>query len=105
MTTIFTQRGEKLLRTAINEPDSWISIVAPNQTELATLTRDYGIDSEELGDILDLNERSRVEIRENRSLTIVRAPYEDETSEVRFRTAPVGIFVTPQTIITVLSNL
>ena len=101
MTTIFTQRGAKLLRTAINEPDSWISIVAPDETELATLTRDYGIDPEELADILDLNERSRVEIRDEGSLTIVRVPFDDGVSEVRFQTAPVGIFLTPQTIITV----
>jgi len=101
MTTIFAQRGDTLVRTAINEPDSWISIVAPDETELATLTRDYGIDPEELADILDLNERSRIEIRDTGSLTIVRVPYDNLRGEVRYQTVPVGIFLLPKTIVTV----
>ena len=80
----------------INEPQKgcWIQTISPTQDEIERLTDDYGLPKDLIFDILDQDERPRIEFEDYWTLIILRIPVEAKNNGVPFYTIPLGIFIT-----------
>ncbi len=80
----------------INEPQDgcWINATNPNFGEIQRLTEDFGLPYDIINDILDLDERPRIEYDDDWTLIIMRIPVEAKNNGVPFLTIPLGIFIT-----------
>ena len=101
MITLWKKNGKKLVHTAILEPGCWMNITNPTDLEMETLEREYGVPRESLQDVLDPDERSRVETGDNYRIIILRIPVESPMEAVPFCTIPVGVILVESHIITV----
>lgn len=82
--------------TEINKPEKgcWINATNPSQGEIKKLIDDYGLPGDIINDILDQDERPRIEYEDNWTLIILRIPVEIKNNGVPFYTIPLGIFIT-----------
>ena len=80
----------------VSEPQKgcWINTVKPTQNEITKLTDEFGLPSDLINDILDQDERPRIEYEDNWTLVILRIPVEAKNNGVPFHTIPLGIFIT-----------
>lgn len=80
----------------INEPQPgcWINITNPTQLEIQKLSEVYNLPGDLITDILDQDERPRVEFDDDWTLIILRIPIESKNNGVPFYTVPLGIFIT-----------
>jgi magnesium transporter len=80
----------------ISEPqkDFWINAINPTQDEIQKLTDDFALPIEIIRDILDQDERPRIEFDDNWALIILRIPVEMNNNGVPFHTLPLGIIIT-----------
>ncbi len=72
----------------------WINVINPTAEEITKLHTDFGLPSDIITDILDQDERSRVEFDEDWTLVILRIPVENQNGGVPFHTIPLGVFIT-----------
>ncbi|MCW3806206.1 magnesium transporter CorA family protein [Plebeiibacterium marinum] len=79
----------------INEPqkDCWINITNPTEKEINKLNSEFGLPNDLVNDILDQDERPRIEFDDYWTLIILRIPVETENNGVPFSTIPLGIFM------------
>jgi magnesium transporter len=89
------------------QPSSWINIQPPfNHEELNSLSSRLSIPLDFLTDSLDIDERSRYEREDDIILIVVNTPVINEKgneSEAIYITAPIGIILTKENIITITS--
>lgn len=80
----------------ITEPQKgcWINATKPTPDEIQKLGQDYGLPQDISKDILDQDERSRIEYDDDWTLIILRIPIEIKDNGVPFFTVPLGIFIT-----------
>jgi magnesium transporter len=71
------------------------------KAELDALAEQYGINPEHITDILDIDELARIEKEDEYTLLIVRLPVYDARFEVAYYTAPLGILLFPDRIVTI----
>ncbi len=76
------------------EKGCWINVTNPTQLEITRLTDDYKLPSDSINDILDIDERPRIEFEDDWTLIILRIPVEAPNNGVPFHTIPLGIFIT-----------
>ncbi len=69
-----------------------INAINPTPSELEMLSEKYGIPIDALTDILDVDERPRIEFEDNWTLVILRIPIETRNNGIPFNTVPLGIF-------------
>jgi magnesium transporter len=93
--------GGCLAPTQVDGPGTWVDVRWASPDDLIILEKTYGILSEHLQDIVDTDEQSRLEKEESYTLLIVRLPVHDTRYEPAFFTAPVGIVLFPDKVITV----
>jgi len=86
------------------EPDCWISLVQPTQEEAAGFAQELDLPLDFLTDPLDVDETPRMEIEDSCLFIVVRTPRFDPEAEVQYTTAPLGMVITPDRIITVSSQ-
>jgi len=79
----------------------WIDLVAPDPDEAEMLSREFGIDLQDIADCLDPNERSRVEIADEYDLVVLRTILTDSSDEDKIDTIPIGIVLTSRSVITI----
>jgi len=79
----------------------WIDAIAPSHDEVNLLNENFKLQFQDVADCLDPNERSRVELDENYDLLVLRSLIRSAKEDGTAQTMPVGIFVTPNNIITV----
>lgn len=79
----------------INEPRKgcWVNIANPAPEEITKMSEDFGIPNDLITDILDQDERPRVEFEDDWTLIILRIPVESKNNGVPFHTVPLGIFI------------
>jgi len=79
----------------INEPQKgcWINVTNPSSDELNKLNVDFGLPVDLENDILDQDERPRIEFDDDWTLIILRIPIEIKNNGVPFHTIPLGIFI------------
>jgi magnesium transporter len=90
----------------ITEPQKgcWINVVNPDSIEIAKITTEFGFPVDTLNDILDTDERPRIEFEDDWTLVIMRIPVESTNNGVPFITIPLGIFITDNFTITLCSQ-
>jgi magnesium transporter len=99
---IFRSHGEKgLVQTNELEKDCWVDARNVGTEDLARLAKDFGIESELLADIMDIDEQARIEKEDEYTAIIVRLPVFDERYEVSYFTVPVGILLYNDKMITI----
>lgn len=86
------------------ERHSWVDVRDATRTELDFLATDYGINTEHLADIQDVDELARIEKEDEYTLIIVRLPVYDPRLEVSYYTAPVGILLFNDRLVTISSG-
>ncbi|RUT77793.1 magnesium transporter CorA family protein [Ancylomarina longa] len=72
----------------------WINATAPSSEEIARLTNEFKLPADAITDILDADERPRVEFDDGWSLIIMRIPIETPENGVPYQTIPLGIYLT-----------
>ncbi len=96
-----TQEDKSLKELSIDEFEkgSWFNLIKPTADEIKDVAAALCIEADFLRDSLDSEERSRIEIDDDKLLIITNVPLmEDENS---FDTLPLGIIMTPDNIVTV----
>ncbi len=86
----------------INEvqPGCWINVIKPTSAEISKLSEEFQLPLDSINDILDADERPRVEFEDAWTLVILRIPVEMVNDSVPFNTIPLGIFLTEKFTLT-----
>ncbi len=94
--------GEKVvLETNDFFENCWVNVVDPDETEKQYLMDKFGIDGENIADILDIDEQSRYEKDDNYILFILRVPAYDKSRDVAYYTVPIGVIFQEKCLITI----
>jgi magnesium transporter len=86
------------------EKGCWINVSAPTQDEIIYLTDEFNIPPDIVQDILDTDERPRVEFDDDWQLVILRVPVTNPDNGVPFYTVPLGIFMAKDYTVTICSQ-
>ncbi|SHF90314.1 magnesium transporter [Mariniphaga anaerophila] len=87
------------------EKGCWINVSTPTPTEINRLTNEFNIPADIVQDILDADERPRVEFDDEWQLVILRIPVSSPDNGVPYFTVPLGIFLAHNYTITICSLL
>lgn len=105
MIQYYAQQNSQLEEIQTLQPFCWINIQPPfNHAELEHLAKHLHFPLDFLTDSLDIDERSRYEREEKIKLIVVNTPVINESgtdSEAIYITAPIGIILTDENIITI----
>jgi magnesium transporter len=82
------------------EDGCWINVIQPTREETLKLSEEFHIPKDAIQDILDPDERPRVEFEDGWSLIIMRIPVETPHNNVPFQTIPLGIFLSDKYTLT-----
>lgn len=99
MLEIFKTIEDKLQEEDMVSEGCWVALTKPTNEELQTVSRETGIDIDDLRAPLDDEERSRIEQEGDCVIVLVDIPSLDEKD--RYVTIPLGIYMTKQAIVTV----
>jgi len=75
------------------EKGCWINVIQPTTEEIQRLSDEFQLPADIVNDILDADERPRVEFDDAWSLIIMRIPVENSNNGVPFQTIPLGVFM------------
>lgn len=75
------------------EQGCWINIINPTREEIERISVEFQMPQDAVNDILDADERPRVEFDDTWSLVILRIPVESPSNGVPFQTVPLGIYL------------
>jgi len=84
----------------LEEKGSWINMINPNEEEIALVIKATGIENYFIKDVLDDEERPRIETENNQILVIINVPI-IQNATVIYETIPLGIILTDSHIVTV----
>ena len=105
MVNYYYKEGKKLVQLETPQAGAWINIIPPfTIEELETYANQFQIPLDFLTDSLDIDERSRYEKEEDVKLILVNSPILNKTESENdpiYITAPIGIIITPENIITI----
>jgi magnesium transporter len=107
MITYWQQENSKFVKKDEDELNSkqntWVDARSVTRDDIQTLEEKYNIDSENMLDILDPDELSRIEKNDDTgyTLTILRLPIFSPSDDISYFTAPLGIVIIGNTIITI----
>ena len=87
------------LSIATAEKGSWVNVVNPDSDDLQIVSMVTEIPTDVLKMALDTEERSRVEIEDDYVFVVINIPIILETDS--YDTLPLGVFITPDFIVTV----
>lgn len=92
---------EKLKRIKKFDPKSWVSVIAPTDDELVTLSRKLKIPLDVLQDAVDRHELPRIVVENDALIIIIRVPIIDEGI---FKTRPLTVIFNGECLITVATQ-
>ncbi len=85
-----------------NDGYIWVDARDVNREDLSILTEEYGISSELLADIMDIDEQARIEKEDDYTALIMRLPAtSDDESEITQSCVPLGVILFPNQVITI----
>ena len=105
MVYLWQQDDGVFVRKEEEEIDStkrvWVDARNVTSDEMHELEETYGLDHEQMLDILDPDELARIEKEDDYVLAILRLPVFQPKAPLQYFTAPVGIIMVPDKIITI----
>lgn len=102
---IYTTKNNALERIDRPEEGCWISLINPNDADIALVSEKYAIDKDTIRAALDPDERSRIESDESYTMILVNIPtVEEQNDRELYNTIPLSILVTKEAVITVCSE-
>jgi magnesium transporter len=104
MITIYSQDKTGITQSLVPCTGCWIDARAVNSEDLHRLEDEFGIDSELLADIMDIDEQSRIEKEDTYTAIIVRLPAYEDSQDVSFFTVPLGIILFQDKIVTICQH-
>ena len=72
----------------------WINVTNPTPSEIKHIEEEFDMPIDSINDILDVDERPRVEFEDDWALIIMRIPVISKNNAIPFQTLPLGIFIT-----------
>ena len=86
----------------VPEPEHgcWINVTNPTQNEIKQIEDEFGMPIDSINDILDVDERPRIEFEDTWTLIIMRIPVVVKNNGLPFHTIPLGIFITENLTLT-----
>lgn len=78
----------------------WIDISDPTDDDIRLLVDDLGIPADFIDDLRDIDERPRVDIADDWTLSIVRIPVPQHSATMPFSTIPLGVMTSARAIVT-----
>lgn len=80
----------------ISEPEKgcWVHVVQPDIDEVLMLQHKFNMPQELIQDILDNDERPRLETDDDWTMLILRIPVESQYNSMPYSTIPLGIYIT-----------
>lgn len=100
----YWEAGNSFTRLNEYQPNCWINSQELTNEEVETLINDYNVPREFVMDVLDIDERSRIEVDEDTVLIILRVPLNNQNNGIPFITVPLGIIFSNNQIITICSR-
>ena len=81
----------------------WVHLESPDAEEIQALIAKYELPDDFITDLQDADENSRMEYEDEAMLIILRVPiyYRHRSASLSFATAPLGIIIVPDKVITV----
>jgi magnesium transporter len=86
------------------QPNCWINSQELTNEEVELLIRDHNVPRDFVMDVLDIDERSRIEVDGDTVLIILRVPLNNQNNGIPFITIPLGIIISGKQIITICSR-
>jgi len=86
------------------EKDCWINVINPTPTEISMLVNKFKVPEYVITDVLDTDERSRLDEEGKWLLIIIRIPVHDSSSSQPFYTIPLGVLISGNFLLTVCSQ-
>jgi magnesium transporter len=84
--------------------NSWINVTNPTPDEIEQIRSEFNVPDDIFNDILDPDERPRVEFDDEFQLVILRVPIANYNNGLPFQTIPLGIFITDQVTVTICAS-
>lgn len=81
------------------EKNCIVNVTDPTPSELGILKSTLKIPDDFLADILDVDERSRMEIEDDMLLMIYRIPYQNQSNGFPFTTIPLGLVLAKENLV------
>ncbi|MCJ7820578.1 MAG: magnesium transporter CorA family protein, partial [Bacteroidales bacterium] len=81
------------------EKGSIVHVTDPTPSELGTLRTALKVPEDFLADILDVDERSRMEVEDDLLLMIYRIPYQNQSNGFPFTTIQLGIVLSKESLV------
>ena len=82
------------------EHGCWINVTNPSPNEIKRIEEEFGMPVDSINDILDVDERPRIEFEDEWTLIIMRIPVVVKNNGLPFHTIPLGIFITDKVTLT-----
>ena len=82
------------------EKGTWINLINPTDEEIELVTKATGVECDFIRDVLDDDERPRIETEQNQILVIINVPI-IQNATVIYETIPLGIILTEDHFVTV----
>ena len=100
----YWETGNSFTRLNEFQPNCWINSQELTNKEVETLISEYNVPRDFIMDVLDTDERSRIEVDEDTVLIVMRVPLNNQNNGIPFITVPLGIVITGNQIITICSR-
>lgn len=84
--------------------NSWINVTNPTPDEIEYIRSEFSVPEDIFNDILDPDERPRLEIDDDFQLVILRVPIANMNNGLPFQTIPLGIFITEKQTVTICGS-
>ncbi len=98
----YKEEGNQIEKLDSLKPGCWINVINPSEEEIEYLSETTKVPKEFITYPLDIDERARVEIEDEITMTILRIPYYDKNNEENpFITIPLGVIFTEEYVITI----
>ncbi|MDX9898806.1 MAG: magnesium transporter CorA family protein [Spirochaetia bacterium] len=104
MIRYWKKNGASLVAVDAPGRDVWVDVRDASRADLDILEKEYGVLAEHLQDMLDVDERSRIEKEASYTMLILRLPSYDTRYEVIYFTVPVGILLFKDMVVTVCAS-
>ena len=105
MTKYLFTEPEGLRELSAPSPGCWVSMTAPSEAELRTVSEQHALDIDVLKASLDIDERSRIDSDDGYTMILVNIPTVEEQSDKElYSTIPLSIIIAGSSIITVCSE-